>query len=303
MEIFVLYDFFYTFGGLVGGFGLSMINLHFLAMIIGFAVWLGLFLLQAFGIRKMAVKRGMGQRWKAFVPFVNYLYMGKIAGDCSVFGQKVKKVGVFAMIAQVLATVFCVALLMAVSYLFLVEGEPKPIEGIPYWDGDGFSATVERFYRIGAGYTFGISILSILQLIYEISLFILTMGLYRRYAPRAATGLALLGLLMPYARFVIVFVLSNRPEIDWEEYTRARREAFARQQQQRQQRYGGNPYGGHYGGNPYGGNPYGNPYGDGSPYDHPNEPQQPQEPEEPFGEFGGKGDADSGKSGDDEFFN
>ena len=64
--------------------------------------------------------------------------------------------GLFVMIAQIFATVFSFMLLAAVSYLFLVEGEPIISDdfGIPYWGGSGFSKTVEKFYNVGAGDAF-----------------------------------------------------------------------------------------------------------------------------------------------------
>lgn len=269
MELFLLYDSCFTSFAM---FNVELWKSHFISLAIAFGVWLGLFLLQGFGIWKMAKNRGWKKKGLAFVPFANYLYMGKLAGDCFFFSQKVKKMGLFVMIAQIFATVFSFMLLAAVSYLFLVEGEPIISDdfGIPYWGGSGFSKTVEKFYNVGAGYAFGISILSILQLVYEIMLLILMIGLYKKYTPKNYMLLSILGVFIPMSRYIIIFCLRNKQAIDYEAYVRARREAMAREYQQR--------YGGAYG-TPYGGNPYGNPYGT------PNA-QPPQQPEEPFGEFG-----------------
>ncbi|MBQ7924570.1 MAG: hypothetical protein IJ329_04625 [Clostridia bacterium] len=290
MEIFLLYNSFFTVSVM---FGLTLSDAHFWAVIIGAGVWLGLFVLQGFGLWKMASKRGMKRKWLAFVPFGNYLYMSKLAGACNVFGQKLRNAGLFVMIAQIVASVFCALLIAAVSYLFIVEGEPVSDEyGVPYWGGSGFSQTAESFYHVGAGYNpFGISILSIVQLVYEILLLILTMGLYKKYAPKGYSWLALLGLFLPMSRYVVVFCLRNRDAIDYEAYMRARREEFARQYQQR---YGGFGPGGF--GTPYGG------YGNTNPYGQQNNAGQTQKPEEPFGEFGGDKNEEKPNGNDDGFF-
>ena len=104
---------------------------------------------------------------------------------------------------------------------------------------------------------------------------ILMLGLYRKYNAKNSMMLLFITLFIPSARFLIVFILRNNTAIDYEEYMRARREAYIRQQQQ----YYGNGYG-----SPYN-RPYNNPYA--NPYNRPQQPPQPQ-PEEPFAEFGGK---------------
>jgi len=101
---------------------------------------------------------------------------------------------------------------------------------------------------------------------------ILTIGLFKKYAPKNYFLLAVLGIIFPMSRYIVTFCLRNKPAIDYEAYMRARREEIAREYQQRY----GNQYGTNYG-NPYG-NPYGAPYGQ--------QPMPPQKPAEPFDEFG-----------------
>ena len=44
-------------------------------------LWGALFILQGVGLYVMAKKQGLKKKGLAFVPFVNILYMGKIAGE------------------------------------------------------------------------------------------------------------------------------------------------------------------------------------------------------------------------------
>ena len=252
-------------------------------------IWLAFFILQGVGVYTMAKRRGMKRKGLAFVPFANIWYIGKLAGECNVFGQKMKRAGLYAMLAQIVTTVVCALAVAAEIFLFLSEGVPLFDDLGFYWmDLSGFTDTVYKFYNISD------YILSIFQLIYEILMLILLFGLYKKYYPKNYLVLGMLSLFIPLSRFVIVFVLRNRNAVDYDAYMRARREAYMRQQQQYRNTYG-NPYGGGYG-SPYN-NPYGNPYG-GNPYAQQPRPQQPQqEPEDPFSEFsGGKSTSSADKN-------
>ena len=247
----------------------------FIAGLIGGAViMLVLFLLQGFGLYKMAKNRGVKNKALAFVPFVNLWFIGKLAGECHFFGQKVKRAGMYAMIAQIIGTVFCLLTIAAELYLWLGHGAPQINEqGMAYWVNlTGFASTVSKFYALSS------YVLSIFQLVYEIFLVVLLMGLYKQYAPKNYMALSLLTLFVPLSRYIIVFVLRKRQRIDYEAYIRARNEAYARQYGQYR-----NPYG----------SPYQNPNGNqqGNSY------QQPK-PEDPFEEFS----ASQNGTDQDEFF-
>ncbi|MBR6703595.1 MAG: hypothetical protein IKL76_03430, partial [Clostridia bacterium] len=222
------------------------------------------------GLSAMAKKRGLKKRWLAFIPFANIWYIGKIAGECNVFGQRMKRGGLYTMLAQIFTTVLCGLTIAVQVYLLVVEGAPEYDQfGFPFWINlTGFSAVAYKFYGISQ------YILPIFQLVYEVFMLILLIALYKRYAHRNYFILSMLALFVPVSRFIVIFVLRNRNGIDYEAYMRARHEAYMRQQQQ----YGGyNPYYGGYNRNPYG-NPYNNPYG--------NPQNAPKPPEDPFGEFG-----------------
>lgn len=258
----------------------------------GALLWTVAFVMQGVGISKMAKNRGLKRRWLAFVPFANIWYLGKLSGECQFFGQKLKKAGIYTMISQIAATLFTLATIGAEVYLWTAHGAPQMESelGSAYWPGlTGFSLTVSRFYDL-SGY-----MMSIFQLICEIFLLILLMSLYKRYEPKSYFALSMLTLFVPVSRFFIVFALRNRRAIDYEAYMRARREAYARRQQQYYNPYN-NPY--NRGGNPYGSAPNGqNPYARGAGQTSP-------KPEEPFSEFSSDKNSRnaSGQGGDTDGF-
>ena len=234
----------------------------------GLLLFATVFVLQGFGISKMAKNRGLEKRWLAFVPFVNIWYLGKLSGDGQFFGQRMKNTGLYAMIGQIIATGVTWAMIISEAYLFYEYGVPNVVNDSYCWTGlTGFAKTVEQFYTVS------LYLVMIFQLICQVLLFILLTSLFKQYAPRNYSILSFMCLLVPLARFFTIFALRNRKAIDYDAYMRARREAYARRYQQM---YGPNPYGN----GPYGQNPYGqsqNPYGQSG--------AAQKKPEDPFEEF------------------
>ena len=260
------------------------------------AVWIALFVLQGVGIYTMATKQGFKKRGLAFVPFANLWYIGKLAGECHFFGQRMKRAGMYAMIAQILVAVVSILTIAAEQYLWMTQGAPKIATDYEYyyWTGlSGFALHVARFFDV-SGY-----VLPIFQLFVEIFLVVVMMGLCKKYAPKNYTLLGLLVLFVPVSRFIIIFVLRKRQPIDFEAYMRARHEAFMRAQQQYYSRQ--NPYG----------NPYGTPYNtQNSPYGSAGADEKSEaKPADPFDEFFSDGQGEKSddpfedvNGGSDEFF-
>ena len=271
---------------------------------IAFALWMAAFLLQGFGLYRMAKKAGLSRPWLAFVPFAHVLLVGKLAGDVSFFGHRVRRLGFYTMLVEIVAAVFYVFVSVAMYILFVQNGSSWELYSNDFnlyinWNELPVAAQGwEQFYRLSD------YIVGLLSLIHAIVLLILYMGFYKRYAYRNHFLLSLGGILVPFFNMVAVFVLRKRDPIDYEAILRARREAFRAQQQQQQHNpwqggYGG-PYGGPYGGS-YG-NPYGTPYGNGQGNTSSGS-EQPPKPEDPFGEFS-DGSTDGNKDGNgDGFFN
>ena len=262
MELFGLFSGMTYFAAL---YGAGMPYAIYYGIGLSLFVLIVLFVLQGIGLYTMGKNRDMKGKWLAFVPFANIWFMGKLAGDCEVFGHKLKRAGLYTMIAQIVTTLFCGLIIAAQTYLYVVEGAPQVSEiDMPYWPGlTSFSLTVFNFYTISE------YLLSILSLVYEIFMFILIFGLLKRYSPKNHTGLGVLAVFVPLSRFIIVFAIRKRRAIDYEAYMRARREEFMRRQQYR------NSYNGY-------GNPYNAPYGNRYTY---NPQSTAQNPEEPFSEF------------------
>ncbi len=262
----------------------------FWGMIIGIGIILALFILQGVGLYKMAKRLNWKRKYLAFIPFANIIYLGKLVGECQIFGQRMKRAGLYTLLAQIACTLVVCLHLAAELYLYLEHGAPtlqNPHEAA-YWGLTGFAGKVETFYEI-IPYVTGI-----LELLTQLLFYVLMVGLCKKYAPHNYMFLSLLTLFLPLARFILIFALRNKAPIDYEAYMRAKREAYFRQQQQYYQQYG---------------NPYQNPYQ--NPYTRPYTPPQnsaARKPDDPFEEFTKKPKTDdvNRETNDDEednFFN
>jgi hypothetical protein len=122
------------------------------------------------------------------------------------------------------------------------------------------------------------------------------MALLKKYVPSKYLFLSFLQLFVPLSRYIVIFVIRNKKQVDYDAFMRAKYEDFARRNAtygNPYNRYSGNPYNRPpYGQNPYGnpyGNPYANPYGNGQ---NAGESRQDKGEDEPFAEFGSN-DADN----------
>ena len=222
MELYNLYFAVITALGFAEGIQLDGLKVLYLGVIGAIVIWAGLFVLQGVGLYAMAKKQNVDKAWRAFVPFVNLLLIGQLAGECTVFGKKMKRVGLYAMIAQIVGTAVCVFEIFSDLYLYTVEGVPTYDQyNNPYWLGaTGFSLFLTNYLTISG------VVLPFVQMAYEIMIFIIVMSLYKKYVPNSYLGLGVLSLFFPLARYIVVFAIRNRPLIDFEAYMRAKREAY-----------------------------------------------------------------------------
>ena len=245
----------------------------FFAILTAVGVWLALELFLGFGLYRMAKNKGMGKRAMAFIPFVNMIYAGRLAGDCEFFGQRMKHTGVFVMIVQILLFLVGAFTIFVETSLYMTYVPTVMNNSIVFLKENGGEPT-GRLARFFITYdNVSTMLLSILELAYTVLLFIMASALYRKYAPSSSMFLAFLALFVPVSFPIAVFALRKKQPVDYADYIRKKREAYYRR------------YGGGYGNNPYGGNPYGGgTYGSRSDG-------------EPFSEFGGSSDGGSGTAG------
>ena len=258
---------------IVSGFGAKA----WLALTIAGGIFLALHILQGIGLLSMARRANIrGGEVMAFVPFLNSYLIGRLAGDCSVFGKKLRRGGV---IFAVVEFVCCVGTALSVTAQYVLEPYLQPI-GNMLFDYVNVPETLAWAETLDTVMTY---VQPVLQLVYLFFLIVVLFAFFRKYAARYALLFAFCSAIVP-VRSAFIFAVRKNIPVDYDSYMRARREEYYRQQRQY--------YGRQNPGDPY--NPYNRP-----PYNGGNSGAGMPPQEDPFREFSQDGEKTSDKNSDE----
>lgn len=271
-------EFFEWVSAIQAGFAVTQggVTLEQLYICFGIAggVMLLCLILGGIALQTMAKKQNVKNAWLGYLPFANTYFAGKIAGEASFFGQRMKRVGLYAMLAEIvyagLNVLHIVIIILLSPYLIPIKqdaGVTYRYEGVP--DTLNWALTAETpVYALSY----------IFQIVQFVFFFVLFVALFRKYYARGPFLMTFLCAFLPLRAFVLFAVRNNAP-VDFNSYMRRRAEEYVRQQQQ----YGN--MGGQGGYNPPNGN-----------YNPPNGGYNPPPSDDPFSEFGSSGNAGNSSS-------
>ncbi len=253
-----------------------------LALVITLAVAGGLYLLGlvfgGIGLHVIAKREGIKHSWLGFLPFANTYFAGKVAGEASFFGQKMKRAGLYAMLLEILYAaleifnIVITFLLTKVDYYEVSFDEVSGYTRLRFMPG--YLPAGMRWLADASLYC---DIFTYLVWFIAIVFFwVMFTAFYRKYYARAPFLMVFLSVILP-ARGFTIFAVRNNRAVDYNEYMRRKMAEYSRM----------DPYGGYRGGGTPGGAP-GAPGGtaNGAP---------PADP--PFSEFGGSSGSAEGPQG------
>lgn len=266
----------------------EVIKGYLAALLIALSLYLVNFALEAVGLYTMAKKANGKHKWMAFVPFCNTYLIGELGGDGYLFSAKIKRSGLWAMVAEIVAFVGS-AFYFVLGYLIDVYCTYNPTTNTYTDVPKSLAWAVLSIDYIGI-------VTDVLNLAYIIFLFVVLFAFFKKYYYRNPMIMAISAFFFPFTKGAILFAIRNNKPVDYEECVRRQQELYRKQYQNR------NPYDQ----NPYNRTPYGDSYG--NPYRNPPDRRSPSEgePPDPFEEFSShkaqpKGDESSKE--DDDLFN
>ncbi len=257
-----------------------LLRIFYISVGVAGGVYLVCLILGGVGMHAMAKKVGMKHSWLAFLPFANTYYAGKLAGETRVFGQKMKRVGLYAMLAEICYVVlggfslFVQAELMYHPEYFVDNVNSQGQYLIPPYVIDSDVIPMALRWLVTANIVLDVveSISYIAMLFFFCVLFY---AFFRKYYARGPFLMTFMCAVLPLRGFVIFAVRNNTP-VDYNAYMRRKMEEYRRQQ--------GGGYGPYTGG---GYDAYGNPASGGRGDD------------DPFSDFKGPPSSDGGSSSPD----
>ncbi len=238
-------------------------------------------ILGGLGMHTMAKKVGMKHSWLAFLPLANTWYAGKLAGETRLFGQKMKRAGLYATLAEIVyigINVFALVVQFALyrpEYFVERFNEAGEFNGI-YLEVARIPLSL-RWLVVANSVLSWVNVIAYLALIlFFCAVFF---AFFRKYYARSPFLMTFLCAVLPL-RGIVIFAVRNNTPVDYDAYMRRKMQQYAARQ--------GNPYGGQGGYGEQGYDIYGNRTdGAGAP------PKQ----DEPFSDFGDSSAPASGAGG------
>lgn len=192
------------------------------------------------GLYTMAKRAGKKHAWLAFLPFANTYYAGVLGGETKVFGAKMKRAGLYAMLAEIAYVALNIFLLVLTFYL---DRFYEPTEVFSTSGELIGTRLVLNTDLIPANMLWSVSAVKVLEIVtypmYLAQLFlfcILYNSVFRKYYARSPFLMTFLCAILPFRGFVLFAVRNNTP-IDYEALMRKRMEAYQRAQQARYGNY------------------------------------------------------------------
>lgn len=201
---------------------LLFIENYWAVFIVAGIIYFTLYMLQGVGLYTLSRKAGINHAWLSFVPFACNVQLGKLAGACSLFGQKIKNGGLYCAIFEFL---YCALNILSLITQVLLKD---------YYNMDAFNyvgypeslrwayITEEISYYVG----------SIVYIVYLIFMIVILFGFFRKYAARNSWTFSILSVFFPIVKGAFIFAVRNNVPVDYESYIRAQREAYYRQARQ-----------------------------------------------------------------------
>lgn len=185
------------------------------------------------GLYKIAKRAGNKHAWMAFVPLLNTYLCGEIAGEFTIFGARMKRGGLYAMLlefAVLVLQVFCFTVDMCtLNPAFFVPSEEYGYLLDPAAMPAGaqilvLSADILTYIHYG------------LQLVMIFFMCVVYNAFFKKYYARSPFLMTFLCVILP-ARGYVLFAVRNNQAFDYNEYLRRKMEQYARS---RQAPYGNN---------------------------------------------------------------
>lgn len=206
--------------------GVSVKELYIMFGVAG-AAYLICMIFGGLALYAIAERAGIKHSWLGFIPFANTYYAGKVTGETLFFGKRMKRAGLYAMLAEIVYT--AIEILSLVTSVLIASPEYYETN---YMEGSSTLAlnlaSVPQGIRWMAGASNWLSIASLVaDLVMIVLLCAVYNGFYRKYSPRNAYMMTVFSVLLPVRSFLMFAVRNNAP-VDFDEYMKERLEQVMR---------------------------------------------------------------------------
>ncbi len=168
------------------------------------------------GIKALAKNKGLDKLWLAWIPFFQYILLGKVVGTCFLFRKKVNNLGILVTISSLLTWV-----LLFLCNLGFYVGTISDAVGILIT----YDIPFVTQWMAGEGVLFVIAMYTYYAISFVNTVLLVTLAffVFRKYAPENAFIFVLISVFTDFLLFgVFLFIIRNKKPSNFEEFLRAR---------------------------------------------------------------------------------
>ncbi len=183
--------------------------------IFSIVVSLALFVLKGVAIYTMGKRRNFDKLWMAYVPFLNYVLLGKIIGEVVIWGKKVKNIGLLTCIFTAISVI--IGYVVDVGYYVYILEQAFKVDFI-------FNSAFINDWVMQKGLVW--LLVSIVGDVCSIINIILTCWMifliFRKYAPERSFMYSLLAIFFDFTFPILLFIVRNNEVVTFEDFLRQR---------------------------------------------------------------------------------
>lgn len=169
----------------------QLLAVMLLSLLFVAVIYLGMFVLKAVAVCRMARKRGFSNWWLGMIPYANYYMIGKLAGPVRIFRMDIKNIGLFVLVS---AAILDVARILNVLQIFSIV----PIGTYLFYTVYQLSYLVE--------------------LVFYISSITLYFAIFGKYAPSKRLLFTLLSIIQIMFPILLIAIMNNKPYSSFDDY-------------------------------------------------------------------------------------
>ena len=176
---------------------------------------IALFVLKGVAIYTMAKRRDFDKLWMAFVPFLNYVLLGKLIGKVIIWGHEVKNLGLLVCITTAVSMLLGYAIDLG-YYVYVIEQALK----VDVIFATGFMQN--WVLQTGLIWTITYYVYLVIDIINVILSCWIIFVIFRKYAPERSFMYSLIAIFFDFTFPILLFIVRNNEVMTFEDFLRTR---------------------------------------------------------------------------------
>ena len=198
----------------------SVAMVQLISLFIDYGLMIAAYVFKCIALYTMAKKQNLNNKWMCFVPFLNFIIIGKLIGKAVVWGIQVKNIGLIVCILSFVS--FAMSLVTnaynfktIVNVLFNVpQGATITFNG--FWSFLNFFYNLKPMNEVASIiFRYVGFFIDLAEIVFEVSMVFM---IFRKYNPRRAMLFSILSIFFESLFGIFLFVSRNNDPVDYSAY-------------------------------------------------------------------------------------